>query len=64
MAPQLVTLVMYDRHWSAGDRFETSVFVINNLYKAHEKNMVVELSLLSAKGRKLHEERISFPDVP
>jgi hypothetical protein len=64
LSPQFVTLDMYDRHRFAGDQFETNVFIINNLYKAHEKNLTVELSLEDDHGRRIHAESIAFTDVP
>ena len=64
LSPQFVTLDMYDRHLFAGDQFETNVFVINNLYKAHGNNLTVELSLEDHHGRCIHAESIAFEDVP
>ena len=63
-AQQFVTLDMYDRHLFAGEQFQTTVFVINNLYHTHENNLTVKLFLEDEKGKPIHTEELIFREIP
>jgi len=64
LAPQYVTLDMYDKNRFAGTPLKTSLYVLNDLYKSGRVNLDVLLTLEDAKGKVLHRQRVPFPNVP
>lgn len=64
MAPQIAVADEFNRHLFAGDTLKANVYLINNKYRANEKDLAVEASVIDSDGKSMATEQLVFNEVP